>query len=328
MENSVGTFVISLDFEMMWGCKDWTSPEEYGKTNIAQVPDVINKLLSMFGKYNVHATIAVVGMIMLEDKKDALNNIPQKIPSYINRNLSPYSDHYIERIENRNSYMYFAPRLTEKLLQSPQIEIGTHTYCHYYCWEKGQTKDEFEADLKKTIEIAKRKSITLKSIVFPKNQVSEDYLKVCAKYGIKAYRGNPKKFFAETKSKFLALYNRFARLADTYINWGGNTSVPYSEIRTDKLPINIPASRMLRPYIHVLRFLEPLRLRRIKKEMRYAAKHHELYHLWWHPHNFGANMEQNFSFLEEVLRCYKKCHEDYGMEAMTMSEFYEQLRKR
>lgn len=317
-----GSFVISLDFEMMWGCKDWTSPEVYGMSNIAQVSIVIDRLLRLFKKYNVRATIATVGMIMLEDKEDALNSIPQKIPSYMNKRYSPYSDHYIEKIEDNFSYMYFAPKLIEKLAQASQIEIGTHTYCHYYCWEKGQTKDEFEEDLKKAIEVANRKNITLKSIVFPKNQVSNDYLNVCAENGIKTYRGNPKKYFAETKNPFFAVYYRIARLLDTYINWGGNTSVAYSAINKDTLPINVPASRMLRPYMHALRFLEPLRLRRIKNEMLHAAKHHELYHLWWHPHNFGANMEQNFLFLEEVLKCYKKCHEDYGMQAMTMSDFY------
>ena len=79
--------------------------------------------------------------------------------------------------------------------------------------------------------------------------------------------------------------------------------------------------------MHALRFLEPLRLRRIKKEMLHAAKHHELYHLWWHPHNFGANIEQNFMFLEEVLKSYKRCHDDYGMQAMTMSDFYYSINK-
>ena len=226
-----GSLVISLDFEMMWGCKDWTSPEEYGISNVAQVPIVINRLLDLFTKYDVRATIATVGMIMLEGKEDALNNIPKRTPSYISRIHSPYSDHYIEKIEDKYLYMYFSPQLVEKLKKSSQVEIGTHTYCHYYCWEGGQTIDEFEEDLKKAIEIANREDITLKSIVFPKNQVSEDYLETCAEHGIKTYRGNSKKYFAETRNGILALYYRMARLLDTYINWGGNTSIPYSEIK-------------------------------------------------------------------------------------------------
>lgn len=46
---------------------------------------------------------------------------------------------------------------------------------------------------------------------------------------------------------------------------------------------------MLRPYSPRLSFLEGLRLRRIRHEMVHAAKKGELYHLWWHPYNFGAN---------------------------------------
>jgi hypothetical protein len=109
---------------------------------------------------------------------------------------------------------------------------------------------------------------------------------------------------------------------DAYVNWGGNTSIPYSEIDTNAKPMNVPASRMLRPYMRELRWFEGLRLHRIKTEMKYAAKHHELYHLWWHPHNFGADMNNNLAFLEEVLKCYQKCHEEYGMQSLTMNEFY------
>ena len=59
--------------------------------------------------------------------------------------------------------------------------------------------------------------------------------------------------------------------------------------------------------------------------MEHAAKHQELYHLWWHPHNFGADMEENLAFLEEVLRHYQYCHQQYGMCSMTMNEFYKEI---
>ena len=29
--NSQGALVISLDYELMWGCCEWSTPEEYGK---------------------------------------------------------------------------------------------------------------------------------------------------------------------------------------------------------------------------------------------------------------------------------------------------------
>ena len=82
---------------------------------------------------------------------------------------------------------------------------------------------------------------------------------------------------------------------------------------------------MLRPYSPKLSFLEGLRLRRIRSEMMHAAKEGELYHLWWHPHNFGANMEENFGFLEDTLKVYKDCHDRYSMQSLTMNEISRQL---
>ena len=203
------------------------------------------------------------------------------------------------------------------------MEIGTHTYSHYYCWEEGQTTEQFDVDIQKAVEVAKELGIKLNSIVFPRNQVSKEHLEICKKYGILDYRGNPSKYFEHTTNRLKLLYNKASRLLDAYFNWGGSTSCPYSKIQQDEHPMNVPASRMLRPYIKKFDLLEGLRLKRIQKEMCYAAKHHELYHLWWHPHNFGADIEKNFSFLEEVLKYYQKCHRDYKMESMTMTQFYQ-----
>lgn len=72
-----------------------------------------------------------------------------------------------------------------------------------------------------------------------------------------------------------------------------------------------------------MRFLEKLKLNRICKEIEYAAKRGEIYHLWWHPHNFGANMKENLSELETVLKCFRECSKKYGMKSYTMSELVE-----
>lgn len=317
-----GCFVISLDFEMMWGGIDIWTPNDYGKSHVEQVRDVIKRLIDLFNKYHVHATFATVGLMMNHDKKEATENLPYSVPTYNDNKKSPYYNQYINHIENKDEHLYFAPDLIEFLKVQPGIEIGTHTYSHYYCWEEGQTIEQFDADINMACKVAKENGIQLNSIVFPRNQVSDEHLKICAKYGIQTYRGNPKKYFENTNNRFRVLYKKASRLLDAYINWGGVTCTPYHEIYLNEKPLNIPASRMLRPYMKKLCFLEPLRKRRLKKEMIYAAENHELYHLWWHPHNFGADMEKNFSFLEDILKCYQKCNQKYGMQSMTMNEFY------
>jgi hypothetical protein len=60
--------------------------------------------------------------------------------------------------------------------------------------------------------------------------------------------------------------------------------------------------------------------------MSHAAKKNLTYHLWWHPHNFGANQEENFRFLEKILIHYQKLHKKYGFESYSMSELARKLR--
>jgi hypothetical protein len=69
-----------------------------------------------------------------------------------------------------------------------------------------------------------------------------------------------------------------------------------------------------------------LRLRRSCQEIRIAAARKEVYHLWWHPENFGDYPEQNLQSLEVLLKEYKKCKEKYGMTSWNMGEYDKYLR--
>ena len=60
--------------------------------------------------------------------------------------------------------------------------------------------------------------------------------------------------------------------------------------------------------------------------MTYAAKNNCTYHLWWHPHNFGINQDENFSFLEKILMHYKQLNKEYQFQSYTMSELAKSLK--
>lgn len=322
-----GALVISLDYELMWGLIDVFTKDGYGQTNVKHVPEVIDRMLALFEKYGVHVTFATVGMIMCRDSEQLLQVAPAVRPTYSIKELSPYENSYIEKIKPREQCLFFQPEVVAKLKNHAGVEVATHTFCHFYCWAEGQTIEQFEADLLKAIEVAKGNGIELRSIVFPRNEVSASHLAICAKHGILAYRGNALKYFDEPKSRIAAIKSRVCRLLDSYVNIGGCTSVPYAEINVDEAPMNLRASRLLRPCSKRLFAFEGLRLRRIKKEMAYASQHNEMYHLWWHPHNFGGDIEANMAFLERVLQCYAECHERYGMQSYTMNEMYRKLKQ-
>lgn len=312
-----GTFVISLDFELMWGVWDSKTIESYGK-NILEVHHVIPRLISLFDKYSVGATFATVGFLFHQNKEDLLKSFPNILPEYTNTRFSPYLN-YIQQIEEKDQPYYFCPELISLIQKSELQEIGTHTYAHIYCLEKGMSEAAFEADLIKAIDVAKKMNINIQSLVFPRNQFNEKFLKICHRHGLTSYRGNELSWIYAAKSgEEESLVRRAIRLMDSYINITGHHC---NDISTQKNAaiINIPASRFFRPFSKKLSLLEKLKVRRIKKSMTYAAKNNLLYHLWWHPHNFGTQTDINFQQLEEILQHYLYLKNQYGMKSMTMS---------
>lgn len=52
----------------------------------------------------------------------------------------------------------------------------------------------------------------------------------------------------------------------------------------------------------------------------FAAERGEVYHTYWHPHNFTEYTENNFRQLERFLAYYQKQRDRYGMQSLNMSE--------
>lgn len=240
-----GTFVISLDFELIWGVRDKRSIEEYGE-NILGARKAIPQILDLFKKYEIHCTWATVGYLFAKEKKELVSILPAQKPQYNNTKLSTYS--YFDEVlmdEDSDPYHY-ADSIIELIKEYPDQEIGSHTFSHYYCLEDGQSMLEFENDLVSAISIANNHNIKLKSIVFPRNQVNHDYLIVLEKLGFDCYRGNPDDFTYKTNiHPKLGLLQRVFRLLDSYINLFGHHSFRLDKINRNRTTplVNIPSSR-------------------------------------------------------------------------------------
>ncbi len=321
MKKANGHFVISLDFELMWGVRDVAGREAYEK-NILGVQQVIPKLLKAFKRHDIHATFATVGFLFFNNKKDLLNGLPAHLPSYRDSNLSPYGTYLNDEVgeDYITDPLHFAPHLVEMIQATTEHEISTHTFSHYYCLEPGQDAATFKSDLRAAMSLAKPKSIEITSIIFPRNQINSKYLRICREVGIIAVRTNENSWlYSARNGNGESKLRRCVRFMDAYINLSGNHCYP-APTRVRSLPIQIPSSRFLRPYNRQLSWLESLRLRRIKKSMTHAAKNNEVYHLWWHPHNFGVNQDENFAFLEKILKHYNYLNKRYGFSSITMSD--------
>lgn len=122
-----GNFVISLDFELMWGVRDIATCDSYGR-NVLGVRRAIPALLEMFDRRTIRATWAVVGFLLCETKDELLARLPSHRPGYFNKSLSTYT--YLEEVgsDERSDPYYFGASLARQIAACPGQEIGTHTF--------------------------------------------------------------------------------------------------------------------------------------------------------------------------------------------------------
>lgn len=313
-----GALIISLDFELHWGAVEkWdlsqASVQKYFKTTRESIP----KVLELFNKFSIHATWATVGFLFSKNKEQLEKFSPTLKPTYLKECLSYYKifDTGVGNNEKEDPFHY-AGTLIDKIISTPNQELATHTFAHYYCKEKGQTIMQFDEDLKAAQNIAKENyGVKLESLVFPRNQFNLDYLKIAKKNGIRVVRSNPNVWFWRRQNKLTPIVRAFDTLMSVSRR---RLSFKLSEDNYKQGVLLLPASRFLRPYISKEKVIQKVKINRIKKEMTYAAKNNEFYHLWWHPHNFGNSMETNLFFLEEILIHYQYLNKKYNFTSITM----------
>jgi peptidoglycan/xylan/chitin deacetylase (PgdA/CDA1 family) len=320
VKHGPGILTISLDFELYWGVRDKRTLASYSQ-NLAGVHQAIPQILALFDKHGIHATWATVGLLFCRDAHEAITRYaPDTRPNYESANLSPYA--YLQNGQNLDAKYHFAPELIDLIASHAHQEIATHTFSHYYCLEKGQTLEAFKADVEAAKVLARERNLETCSIVFPRNQWNQDYLSALNELGIKCYRGNERSWaYRAVENEEQSLLRRAGRLVDTYLNLCGHQTYPLID-QNPYMPYNFPSSRLLRAYKKRLAPLEGLRLRRIRKSMLHAAKNGEIFHLWWHPHNFGVDIRENMKFLAKVLQEFERLHSSYGMQSANMAELY------
>jgi peptidoglycan/xylan/chitin deacetylase (PgdA/CDA1 family) len=276
-------------------------------------------VLDLFERFAIRATWATVGFIFCETKDELLASLPELRPTYQQSGLSNYR--YLAEIgdNERVDPYFFGAALLRQVRGCPGQEIGTHTFSHFYCLEPGQTTEQFSADLDAAIAVAERHGVALRSLVFPRNQYAPEHLALARQKGLSVFRGNERAwFYRPTEGAAQTRVRRAGRLIDNYINLSGHhVRAPAHEAGM----ADVPASRFLRPFSTRLGPLQPLQLARITRAMTAAATSGAVFHLWWHPHNFGRDTDENLKFLARVLSHFAKLRDEYGMQSASMGEF-------
>jgi peptidoglycan/xylan/chitin deacetylase (PgdA/CDA1 family) len=290
MTRNTPTFIISLDFELHWGGFEKWPVDTYRKY-FMNTRQVVPEMLSAFRRHDVHVTWAGVGMLFHSDRGELMKSVPALKPTYAESNLSAY--HFIDAQgigeSEDDDPLHFGGSLVNQIIDTPGQELGSHTFAHFYCNEAGQTLDQFRDDLRAAQRTAERYGKRLRSLVFPRNQFNEAYLRICFEEGFVAVRDNPRDWFWNIQStQGESRWKRLNRGVDAYWPIGKKNTYSIDSIqKREGLPLCIPASRLLRPYRPTEWFLNDMKISRIGEEMERAARKKELYHLWWLPHNFG-----------------------------------------
>ncbi|WP_457578415.1 hypothetical protein [Ensifer adhaerens] len=312
-----GGFVLSLDFELMWGVNDSRTISDHGRS-VLGVRKMVPRMLELLDQYELGCTWAAVGFLFCEDRYELLARLPTVRPCYRNRRLSNYA--YLDRVgaDEKSDPYHFASSLIRTISRQPRQEIATHTFSHYYCLEEGHTRDALAADLAAALDVAASKNYRIRTIIFPRNQVSAEALAVCREAGISVYRGTGRVAggggVAREKE---TVFRRSVRFADSYIEIGERQELRIQ--RHDGMS-NVPASLFLRPFSPRLAAYENLKRKRILKAMRRAAERGGIFHLWFHPENFGVDQDENFATMTAIAAEAARLREEYGWPTLNMAE--------
>jgi len=326
MNHRTGSFVVSLDFELNWGAWSEVSLER-NRRRLLGVWEAIPKLLDLFTEYEIHATWATVGFLFCETREELLSYQPHDLPRYP-EGKNPYEfARHIGKTELEDPF-HFAPSLVALIASASHQEIGSHTFSHMFCLEEGATREALAADLRAAAEVALKFRLRPRSLVFPKNQINSDYLSACGPNGLHCYRdARAGWIYTPRDDRRNRIPIRALRLLDAYLPFtDGETSDPYAEATLR--PVALGASRFLRPWSRAAAGLEPLRLRRITRGLDEAAECRTTYHLWWHPHNFGLNLDRNLDFLRRILDHVARLRQQGRMASLNMAELVEAVAPR
>lgn len=323
MNDSIGSLIISLDFELYWGVVETKTTDSYHE-NLSGAIQAAEDLLNLFLKYEIQATWATVGMLFAQNPQELKEMLPERRPSYQNPKVSTYD--YINHTNDFQPEFHFANDVIQKILKTRHQELGSHTFSHYFTLESGQSTDEFEADLSAMYDLGHSLDTELNSIVFPRDQVNPDYLSLLSKYGIKYYRSSPegKHFSSKTKNSYLS---KIVRFVDSYSSIFGLHTFDNPTLESGNNLTCIPASHFLRPHNSRLPVLDKLQVKKIVRSIQYAARNKEAFHLWWHPHNFGKNRLENLAMLEQIIIAFCQMRDKEEIQSCSMKSYAEHIQQ-
>lgn len=313
MSGRMGVFVLSLDTEIAWGAFDRGGLSRY-RRHYDNVRPVVERLLALLDRYEIPATWAFVGHLLLdhcERSPDGTTHPDILRPSY---RWYPHDWHHLDPgTDVERDPWWYGPDLLDMVLRaSVQHEIGTHTFSHIIAGDPDCTREIFRSQLVACIELHRARGLDLTSIVYPRNKIA--FLDVLPELGFTAYRGGETQWYASLSPRL----NKAAHLLDRSL---ALTPPTYAlDALIEGRLTNIPSS-MFYMARDGTRRLVPIqsRVRQAHRGLTRAVERGELFHLWFHPFNLASD-PRLFDGLEEVLRNADSLRNAGNLRVLTMRQ--------
>lgn len=316
-----GAFVISLDFELYWGLRDVRPLDRALRRYLLAAREAIPHLLDILHERDFRATWATVGFLFARDREELIAHVPDLLPTYADATLSPYTDlRFLGADEERDPF-HFAPSLIEQIFRTPGQELGSHTFSHFYALAHGQTQSQFAADLRAAAIIGRRFGNVVSSLVLPRNQWNPAYLPAMRDAGVRSVRVNRSHWaYAPSARAHDPTSHRAFRLVDSALPLSGHLDTAWpADLGA---PWRQTASAFHRVTNARFPLLDRLSRLRLVRGVAEAARKRSTFHIWCHPHNFGAHPRTLDSFrrlLDEVDIIRRR----HRLRSLTMSELLE-----
>lgn len=297
-------FVISIDTEMAWGLNHRPG-EVYRYPNERQD---LRRLLELFDRYEIPATWAIVGHLML-DRCDQVGGRPH--PEITRPEYDWVPGDWFARDPCTDAAAapdWYAPDLLP-LIQATAVEheIASHGFSHMMAGEAGCSRAAYDSELRAAVAAAADRGVRLRSIIHPRNSLG--HLDLLPEHGFVAYRGRRPTMTA----------TRWQRLVDLSVGSDRTAVRPMNEGQVWNLPATIMFTIDPRPRTW------RLWIRQVERRLDQAVRRRSMFHLWFHPHNLRDRPDQALAALDFLCRSAAR-HRDAGrLDTVTMGALASRL---
>ncbi len=308
--DQIGYFVFSLDTELATGYFD--KDEARARTFS---PDgsrerwAIKCLLDILEEFNLTATWAVVGHLFYKECEEC--------------EICPILDwrgkyKSFEEVYHTNHPLWYGGDIIETILSRIGThEIGFHGYTHALFGESIMSKEKAQVEINEWLRVAGRYGIVPRTVIFPRDLAG--HLDLFEKAGFTNYRSEAH-YPLIIRNRY---FGKYVKTMDHILSISTPPVYSLDQVEQKGL-VNFRESQHLFAFNRKVELLldshnlQNLRVRRIVKGIKKAAREKKIFHLWAHPWEFRT--EKDFLKLRYIFNYVVKEVKAGGMQSIGMAE--------